>query len=279
VLDGDARDAAHWIERQEAKIDRFDAILVEQGFVDEGDAEPAIMIQRYVDGLAQGDESREHLRPFVTYFKREVESFGQDLSIVKNRLEYLELTADIAHAARAQAKTDSPDEFRAAIRAIMSLNAWPRNFQEIARRYANIAEIEPVAIWTREEVLRNHIAVDPKQRRMDEIAIVAGALRDYFGGMPPSPSRLERQEFERYRKTISRMGGHVHLALWELRKEDAETRRRMALSEGRANSRVGPPREARRQRRDDLPAPAVSGQDRQLDELLETLSTVRSDQR
>jgi hypothetical protein len=229
MLDGRKYEPVPWKERQNAKMDRFEGALMSYGHLDGADPDPSFMLQEYVNGLGSGREMPQLFEPFLKYFKDEQKHFGADLLTVRNRLDYIEILSDIADSARAEAGDSEPETFRIDAEAIVGAFAWRQETVDIARKYSAIAEITPVATRAREESRRTTVKARQKAneiaeswRKADEIAIVAGCIRDHLGGIAPSPSREERLEFERYQKRIADRKGDVYQALWELRAEEAK---------------------------------------------------------
>jgi hypothetical protein len=204
------------------------------------------MLQEYVNGLGSGREMPILFEPFLFYFRNEEKQFGADLLMVKNRLDYIEILSDIADLARSQAPDSDPETFRIVADSIVGSIAWRQEFVEIARKYSAIAEITPIATRAREESRRPTVEARRRARQIakprnaeeiakalkadeiadawrkaDEIGIVGGSLRDRYG-ITPSPTREERQEFDRYRKRIADRNGDVYQALWELRADEAK---------------------------------------------------------
>jgi hypothetical protein len=210
-------------------MDRFEGALMSYGHLDGADPDPSFMLQEYVNGLGSGREMPQLFEPFLKYFKDEQKHFGADLLTVRNRLDYIEILSDIADSASAEAGDSEPETFRIDAEAIVGAFAWRQETVDIARKYSAIAEITPVATRAREESRRTTVKARQKAneiaeswRKADEIAIVAGCIRDHLGGIAPSPSREERLEFERYQKRIADRKGDVYQALWELRAEEAK---------------------------------------------------------
>jgi len=229
MLDGRTYEPVPWAERQDAKMERFERALMSYGLLKGADPDPSIMLQEYVNGLGSGREVTQWFDPFLKYFNDEERQFGADLLTVRNRLDYIEILSDIADSARAEAWDSEPETFRILAGAIVGSIAWRPGIVEIARRYSAVAEITPVATRAREESRRTTVKARQKAneiaeswRKADEIAIVAGCIRDHLGGIAPSPSREERLEFERYQKRIADRKGDVYQALWELRAEEAK---------------------------------------------------------
>jgi hypothetical protein len=69
--DGEDYDPEIQIGRQNAKMDRLDEILLEHGFENDGESDPALLLQQYVDALGDGVEQRELLAPFQQFFENE----------------------------------------------------------------------------------------------------------------------------------------------------------------------------------------------------------------
>jgi hypothetical protein len=234
VLDGREFSPEYWVERQEARMARFEQKLMTTGYVtSDGEVDPARLVQEYVDGIAAGHTMSNPLSPFQMYFVGEERHFDEDLLRVRNKLDYIEVLADIADSVRFMADSHT-DSFKSAVKLRVS-----DRVQDIARRYSAIADIHPVATSARADQFHRTGDVDVGQRRADEIAMVADAIRDANGRIAPSPTRPERQEFERLQKKIIEKKGDVHQALWELRREEKD---RPTQSRPRRMARTAAPR-------------------------------------
>jgi hypothetical protein len=295
MLDGREYEPVPWADRQNARMDRFESALMSYGHLDGADPDPSFMLQEYVDGLGSGREMSHLFEPFLLYFKNEERQFGADLLTVRNRLDYIEILSDIADSARAEAGDSEPETFRIVAEAIVASIAWRPETVNVAKKYSAIAEITPIATRAREESRSPTVeararakARDAQElakiekakvnaenwRKADEIAIVAGCIRDHLGGIAPSPSREERQEFERYQKRIADRKGDVYQALWELRAEEAKTPARP-----RRMARVKAKQPPVAQSPSSLETPMLSPRLRStLDSIIDDLGTPRSAQ-